>query len=413
MNTVPAGDQSSGGSDGGLAKRVLPGAPPAGRAISTSEVDEVSKAREKRGAAEQDERVRRSSWISVLLRRPEFAAISGTVLVFAIFALTAGDSGMFRADGVINWLQVSAYLGIIAVGACLLMIAGEFDLSIGSMIGFAGMVVALPAVYFHWPLWVSILLAFAGSMALGALNGYLVIRTKLPSFIVTLAFLFILRGLTLALSIMFANRTVVSGVGDLVASDWLARTFFYGTVGSGFFSWLAQIGWLPALPNGEALIKGIPKVIVWWVAMATGASLLLARTQFGNWIFAVGGDANAARNVGVPVKQVKISLFVFTAFCACVFAVLQVCDIGSAAADRGLQKEFEAIIAAVIGGCLLTGGYGSVVGACFGAVIFGVVQIGITYTNISSDWFRVFLGAMLLLAVLFNNFVRIRVAQAK
>jgi simple sugar transport system permease protein len=399
--------------DGGLGKRVLSGGAPAGLAISMRDADEGSVAREKTGAAQQDERLRKSSWISTLLKRPEFAAISGTVLVFAIFAFTAGDSGMFRADGVINWLQVSAYLGIIAVGACLLMIAGEFDLSIGSMIGFAGMVVALPAVYFHWPLWVSILLAFAGSIALGALNGYLVIRTKLPSFIVTLAFLFILRGLTLALSIMFANRTVVSGVGDLVANDWLARTFFYGTVGNSFFSWLAQIGWMPALPNGDALINGIPKVIVWWVAMATGASLILARTQFGNWIFAVGGDANAARNVGVPVKKVKISLFVFTAFCACVFAVLQVCDIGSAAADRGLQKEFEAIIAAVIGGCLLTGGYGSVVGACFGAVIFGVVQIGITYTNISSDWFRVFLGAMLLLAVLFNNFVRIRVAQAR
>jgi simple sugar transport system permease protein len=410
--TTDSGNDS-GGPGRGLGKQILSGGAPAGPAISTREVDEVLAARENRGAAEQDERLRKSSWISVLLRRPEFAAISGTVLVFVVFALTAGDSGMFRADGVINWLQVSAYLGIIAVGACLLMIAGEFDLSIGSMIGLAGMVVALPAVYFHWPLWVSILLAFAGSMALGALNGYLVIRTKLPSFIVTLAFLFILRGLTLALSIMFANRTVVSGVGDLVANDWVARTFFYGTVGNGFFSWLAQIAWMPALPNGEALIKGIPKVIVWWVAMATGASLVLARTQFGNWIFAVGGDANAARNVGVPVKKVKISLFVFTAFCACVFAVLQVCDIGSAAADRGLQKEFEAIIAAVIGGCLLTGGYGSVVGACFGAVIFGVVQIGITYTNISSDWFRVFLGAMLLLAVLFNNFVRIRVAQAR
>lgn len=401
------------GPDGGLGKRVLSEAAPTGPVIPMREVGEASVAREQRDAAEQDERLRKSSWISVLLKRPEFAAISGTVLVFAIFAVTAGDSGMFRADGVINWLQVSAYLGIIATGACLLMIAGEFDLSIGSMIGFAGMVVALPAVYFHWPLWVSILLAFAGSMALGALNGYVVIRTKLPSFIVTLAFLFILRGLTLALSIMFANRTVVSGVGDLVANDWLARTFFSGTVGNGFFSWLAQMGWMPVLPNGDTLIQGVPKVIVWWVAMATGASLVLVRTQFGNWIFAVGGDANASRNVGVPVKKVKISLFVFTAFCACVFAVLQVCDIGSAAADRGLQKEFEAIIAAVIGGCLLTGGYGSVVGACFGAVIFGVVQIGITYTNISSDWFRVFLGAMLLLAVLFNNFVRTRVAQAR
>ncbi len=123
-------------------------------------------------------------------------------------------------------------------------------------------------------------------------------------------------------------------------------------------------------------------------------------------------DAHAAKNVGVPVRRVMISLFVLTAFCACLFAVLQVADIGSAAADRGLQKEFEAIIAAVIGGTLLTGGYGSVIGAAFGALIFGVVQIGITYTNISSDWFRVFLGVMLLVAVLFNHYVRRRVSQS-
>ena len=127
----------------------------------------------------------------------------------------------------------------------------------------------------------------------------------------------------------------------------------------------------------------------------------------------MGGDANAAKNVGVPVRRVKVSLFMFTAFCAWIFAMLQICDVGSAAADRGLQKEFEAIIAAVIGGTLLTGGYGSVVGATFGALIFGVVQIGITYTNVNSDWFRVFLGAMLLVAVLFNNQVRKRVTEAR
>ena len=215
------------------------------------------------------------------------------------------------------------------------------------------------------------------------------------------------------MSVRFANRTVISGVGDLVEKDWLARTFFQGVVGNGLFRWLAGHGWIAVLPNGDPLVAGVPKVILWWFALAAVGSVVLARTRFGNWIFAVGGDANAARNVGVPVRRVKVSLFVFTAFCACVFAVLQVCDIGSAAADRGLQKEFEAIIAAVIGGCLLTGGYGSVVGACFGALIFGVVQIGITYTNISSDWFRVFLGAMLLVAVLFNNFVRQRLAQAR
>ena len=166
------------------------------------------------------------------------------------------------------------------------------------------------------------------------------------------------------------------------------------------------------LDNGQPLVPGIPKVILWWLALAAVGAFVLAKTRFGNWILAVGGDANAAKNVGVPVRRVKISLFVLTAFCSCLFAVLQVCDIGSAAADRGLQKEFEAIIAAVIGGTLLTGGYGSVIGACFGALIFGVVQIGITYTNVNSDWFRVFLGVMLLIAVLFNHYVRRRVAQS-
>jgi simple sugar transport system permease protein len=320
---------------------------------------------------------------------------------------------MFNLDGVMNWSQVAAYLGLLAVGACLLMIAGEFDLSIGSMIGFAGMMVALPSVYFHWPIWAAIIFAFVASMLLGALNGYLVMRTRLPSFIVTLAFLFILRGLTLALSIMFADRTIISGVGDLAQNDPVTNFLFHGVALHGLFTSLAHMGVGKLLDSGEPLVPGIPKVILWWFALAAVSAFVLAKTRYGNWILAVGGDANAAKNVGVPVKRVKILLFVLTAFCSCLFAVLQVCDIGSAAADRGLQKEFEAIIAAVIGGTLLTGGYGSVVGACFGALIFGVVQIGITYTNVSSDWFRVFLGVMLLIAVLFNHYVRRRVSQAQ
>ncbi|MFX1762464.1 ABC transporter permease [Paraburkholderia sp. A1RI-2L] len=364
------------------------------------------------GPGATDERVRRESWFGHLLGRPEFAAISGTVLVFAVFAIGAGGSGMFDLDGVMNWSQVAAYLGILSVGACLLMIAGEFDLSIGSMIGFAGMMVAIPTMYFHWPIALSILFAFAGCIALGALNGYLVMRTRLPSFIVTLAFLFILRGLTLALSIMFADRTIVSGVGDVAKADYVTNLLFHGTAFKGLFVALAHIGIGKMLDNGQPLVPGVPKVILWWFALVAIGAFTLAKTRYGNWILAVGGDANAAKNVGVPVKRVKIALFMLTAFCSCLFAVLQVCDIGSAAADRGLQKEFEAIIAAVIGGTLLTGGYGSVIGAAFGALIFGVVQIGITYTNIDSDWFRVFLGVMLLIAVLFNHYVRRRVAQS-
>lgn len=369
--------------------------------------------KEEPSAGSLDERVRRESRFKQLLSRPEFASLAGTVMVFVVFAIGAGNSGMFNLDGIMNWSQVAAYLGLISVGACLLMIAGEFDLSIGSMIGFAGMMVALPTMYFHWPIELTIVFAFVGSMLLGALNGYLVMRTRLPSFIVTLAFMFILRGLTLALSVMFADRTIISGVGDVAAKSVMAHALFQGVAFHEVFRWLGHMGLVKLLDSGEPLVPGVPKVIVWWIALAAVCAFTLAKTRFGNWIFAAGGDANAAKNVGVPVRRVKIRLFVLTAFCACLFAVLQVCDIGSAAADRGLQKEFEAIIAAVIGGTLLTGGYGSVIGACFGALIFGVVQIGITYTSIDSDWFRVFLGLMLLVAVLFNHYVRSRVAASR
>ena len=364
-------------------------------------------------SVQNDERVRRISPWRGFISRPEFGSIAGTVLVFVLFGIFAGDSGMFNLDGVVNWAQVAAYLGIIAVGACLLMIAGEFDLSIGSMIGFAGVMMSVPSMFMGWPMWASVLFAFIGCMALGWLNGYLVVRTRLPSFIVTLAFMFILRGLTLVLSTHFANSTIVSGVGDRVSSDPVVSTLFQGSTWHGLFVWLAQAGIIDKLPNGEPIIAGIPKVLLWWLLMAVGAGFVLSRTRFGNWIFTVGGDAAAAQNVGVPVRRVKISLFVFTAFCACLFGVLQVADVGSAAADRGLQKEFEAIIAAVIGGALLTGGYGSVLGACFGALIFGVVQIGISYTSFDSDWYRVFLGAMLLLAVLFNHYVRLHATRSK
>ncbi|HEY4769581.1 MAG TPA: ABC transporter permease [Myxococcales bacterium] len=360
-----------------------------------------------------DERVRTLSTFHRVMGRPESASIAGAILVFVVFALTAGDSGMFALDGVMNWSIVSAYLGIVATGACLLMIAGEFDLSLGSMIGFTGMMAAIPPLFFGWPVWLSMLLALACALFIGWVNGTLVVKTGLPSFIVTLGFLFILRGLTLALSIIFANRTIVSGIGDLAAQDPVVRFLFSGTFANELFSWAGKHGWIATLDDGRPLVRGIPKVILWWGFIAIASSYRLTHTRFGNWIFAVGGDANAAKNVGVPVRRVKVSLFMFTALCAWLFAMLQICDVGSAAADRGLQKEFEAIIAAVIGGTLLTGGYGSVVGATFGALIFGVVQIGITYTNVNSDWFRVFLGGMLLVAVLFNNQVRKRVTEAR
>jgi len=356
----------------------------------------------------RDERMKSQNRWRKFLQHPEFGALAGVILVFVFFGITAGDSGMFAADGVLNWTTVSAQLILIACAAALLMIGGEFDLSVGSMIGFAGMMIAIPMVYFGWSALASTAFAFVGAMAVGFLNGWIVVRTRLPSFIVTLASLYILRGLTIALSIVFSNRTIVSGVKE-AAGDSIIPALFAGIAFRPLFVWFSDIGFVDKLADGTPAVQGVPAVILWALGLAFIAHVVLTRTRVGNWIFAAGGDANAARNVGVPVTRVKIALFMFTAFCATVYATNQIFEFGSAASDRGLLKEFEAIIAAVIGGCLLTGGYGSIVGACFGALIFGVVQMGILFTGVPNDWFRVFLGAMLLTAVLFNNMIRRRV----
>jgi simple sugar transport system permease protein len=362
--------------------------------------------------AATDERVRSVSLLSKLLSRPELGAAAGTVLVFAFFAFVAGSSGLFSAKGIINFLEVSAQLGILAAPVALLMIAGEFDLSVGSMIGFAGILIAIPAVFWHWPVWLSLVFAFAVSGGIGALNGLAVVRTGLPSFIVTLGGLFMLRGLTLGVTRGISGRTQVSGLHELSANDPLTG-LFAGQVFQRPIAWLAELGVVGKRADGLPAITGVPVAIVWWIGLTLVCTWLLTRTRFGNWIFAAGGEANAARNLGVPVARTKITLFAMTAMAAALFAAIQVLVTGSADTLRGTQKEFEAIIAVVIGGTLLTGGYGSAIGAMFGALIFGVVQMGIFYTGIDTDWFKLFMGAMMVLAVLFNSYVRNRAMRSR
>lgn len=356
-----------------------------------------------------DERVKEISAIRRALIRPELGGIVGTVAVFTFFLLTAFDSGMFNAQGAMNWSVVSAQFMIIAVGACLLMIAGEFDLSVGSMIGFSGMMIAIFSVTLAWPVWMAILVTFAMALAIGAVNGFIVIRTGLPSFIVTLAFLFILRGFTIYLPQTVERKTIIGGIKEAAEGDWLAP-IFGGKIFTGAFQWMGDVGIIAVFERGtragQPVVDGVPMLIVWALALVIFGHLLLTRTRFGNWIFAAGGDARAARYVGVPVNRVKILMFMFTAFCATVFATCQVMEFGSAGADRGILKEFEAIIAVVIGGALLTGGYGSVIGAALGALIFGVVQQGLFFAGVESSLFRVFLGVILLGAVILNTYIR-------
>lgn len=356
-----------------------------------------------------DERIKDISRFRKALIRPELGGMVGTVAVFTVFGLIAWDTGMFSAAGILNWSQVSAQFMIIAVGACLLMISGEFDLSVGSMIGFAGMMVALMGPIMGLPMWLVIILTFVICVGFGALNGYIVVRTGLPSFIVTLATLFILRGFTIFLPQAIENKTIIGGINDHAAGDWLAP-LFGGTIGRGFFQWLGDIGVIGVFTRGtregQPVVEGIPVLILWAIGLVIVGHIILTRTRFGNWIFASGGDAQAARYTGVPVSRVKILMFMFTAFCATVFALCQVMEFGGAGSDRGILKEFEAIIAVVIGGALLTGGYGSVIGAALGALIFGVVQQGLFFAGVESSLFRVFLGVILLLAVILNTYIR-------
>jgi simple sugar transport system permease protein len=292
------------------------------------------------------------------------------------------------------------------------MIAGEFDLSIGSMIGFAGIVIAIPVIVWGWPVWAAVFFAFCCCGFVGYLNGLLVVRTGLPSFIVTLGSLFMLRGLTLGIMRGITGRTQASGIHEYAREDWITP-LFAGQVLRAPIRWLSEFGLIAKRADGLPSISGIPVAIVWWIALTIFCTWLLLRTRFGNWIFASGGEPNAARNVGVPVARTKITLFVMTAMAAALFASIQVLVTGSADTLRGNLKEFEAIIAVVIGGTLLTGGYGSAVGAMFGALIFGVVQMGIFFTGIDTDWFKLFMGAMLVIAVLFNNYVRVRAMRSR
>ena len=250
------------------------------------------------------------------------------------------------------------------------------------------------------------------AVAVGYLNGLVVVKTKLPSFIVTLGSLFVLRGLTLGLTRLITGRTQVSGLHELAANDWLAP-FFSASIARGPVSWLAGIGVIGRRADGQPSIQGIPISILWWIVLTVVAAFVLSRTKFGNWIYACGRRCECRpqpRRSGRPNQDHPVHRDGLRGHAVCRDPGLTA---GSADTLRGTQKEFEAIIAAVIGGTLLTGGYGSAVGALFGALIFGLVQMGIFYTGVDTDWFKLFMGLMMVIAVLFNSYVLRRATESR
>ncbi len=359
------------------------------------------------------DRLVQETWFKRTIRRPEIGAF--VVMVFIIAALAmASDGRAFNALGVKNNIAIIAQFGIIATGAAMLMIAGEFDLSIGSMIGFAGMSMAM---MLKWGLpfglgeatpFSAFLITLMMTLFLGWLIGTIVVKSGLSSFIVTLGFLFFLRGTTEVAFRLINKSTQISGLPDYKENSWFADL-----MGGEVFGWFYDL-WFMLGGNlnrkGEQWVTGFDARFLWWIIIAGAAFYVLSRTQLGNWIYATGDNKDSARANGVPVNRVKIGLFMFTAFCATIFAACQVFDTNTSDAAKGNLKELEAIAIAVVGGTLMTGGFGSIIGVVFGAVTVGLVANAVFFIPwIDGSWFRVFVGTVLLAAVFANERIRKRI----
>lgn len=340
------------------------------------------------GPAAHDERMAEIGVVRRFFRQPEVGALIGAVVVWIFFALyPASSENWISLIGLSRIMDPASTLGIMAIAVALLMIGGEFDLSAGVLTGTAGLVAGLLSTRMGWNFWTAALAALVFALAVGYVNGFMVVKTGLPSFIVTLATFFVLRGVNVGATRITTDQVYIGGI-DKTAGFEAARAFFNTGITLFGIEWRSSI--------------------IWWVVLTLIASWILLRTKRGSWIFAIGGDAQAARNVGVPSAQVKIALFMTTAGAAWLVGIMNDVRLRSAAASQGIGQEFVYIIAATIGGSLLTGGYGSVVGATIGAIIFGMAQVGIVFAGWDTDWFFSFLGIMLLVAVLVNNYTRKR-----
>jgi simple sugar transport system permease protein len=319
--------------------------------------------------------------LRAVMLRPELTALVSTVAVFAFFAINAGDQGFLTFTGTRNYLQVAADIGIIASPITLLLVAGEFDLSVGTMVGAAGIAVAYPIVHLGWPLWAALCSGLTLAAIVGIANGLLIVRLGIPSFLATLGMMFFLRGLTLAVTLLLTGTTQIYQLKDTLRGDFLLSAF-------------------------AGTIHRLPVSIFWWVGVVLLCAYLLSHTRFGNWIYASGGDRDAAIKMGVPVEALKICLYVATAASAVLVAVVNMLFADMAEVSQGVGKEFEAIVAAVVGGAATTGGLGSPIGTAFGTLMFGMISQGFFYTNINDNWFYSFVGAVLVFAVVANKYAR-------
>ena len=526
------------------------------------------KATETSQQRQESDRQGDKKWYSALFARPEIGPLGVMILLCGMlgyFSIPEGEFSLnpfagegFNALGIRNNFRVIAQLGIVALGAGMLIIAGEFDLSVGSMIGFAGGCMAMILKWgfafvipyisfqggFHFeglkifeitdpsPL-TALLITLCFTLSFGWFQGWLIVKSGIASFIVTLGGLFFLRGVTevsyrefnrapdqtagsttvtelpdikniinipghgeierdtaknlpneqlleilstvpantitkLTEQLTYINEKVAANKTILAAKKMIqtlekslegakksgndsmveiltekinagvdvpavaakavtdidiakayidtivtarpVANFFGGDILEPVFDWLYFTADWNVNMYGNIFAKGMYSCLMVWFIIALVCYFVLSRTQAGNWIYSTGGNLNAAKANGVPTNKVKISLFMFTAFCATMFAACQVFEVNTADTAKGNLKELEAIAAAVIGGVVLTGGFGTILGIILGTIIFGIAKEAFFYIpGIDGSFYRVFLGAVLVAAALTNENIRKRI----
>jgi simple sugar transport system permease protein len=312
--------------------------------------------------------------------RPEATALAAVVVLFIIFTILS--PALFPALATyISIMSVAAELGIVSVGVTLLMIGGHFDLSVGAVLGLTSYVTVVLMRDFGVPPILAAPAAVVVGAVLGTINGIIVVKFRIHSFVVTLGTMLIWRGILISLTGGFPMTVPIP----------------------------------PAFKATMAgpLLGGFRMSMLWFFAIVAAATFLLARTRFGNWVQARGQNEQAARNLGVPVDRVTVALFAITSALAAVSGVIQVARFSSVDALRGEGMELQAVAVTVIGGTLLSGGYGSVIGTMLGAITFGMIQVGLVLAGAPGHFFRTLTGFIVVAAVILNTDVARRMARSR
>nr|MEC9421055.1 ABC transporter permease [Pseudomonadota bacterium] len=329
-----------------------------------------------------------------LFRRPEVGAFAGLLIIFLFFSYFGWDRNFLSPLGAASWLNFASTVGIIAIPIGFLMIAGELDISVGAMVPAAKISLAIAVGFYGLNIWVGILVTLLIAGGIGWINGMLVTRTKVPSLIVTLATLFAVGGLTLFLSILLTDTTQL-GLPDS-NTDGLSE-FVFGTYHT------FRIG---GADNAITIWQGVQSSVFIWLLMIVACYYFLHVSPWGNWVFALGGDQDSARNAGIPIDKLKIGLFMMTAMAASLVGISETILSNSASTTTQFTMIFNTIIAVVVGGVLLTGGFGNVLGIAFGTATLAIVQQGINFTTFDRNLSNLIIGVMLLIAVLMNDTFR-------